>query len=159
MKLNRRNRPSNKPVDKYGRVYVYTIELGDGTRLWKVGMCSSDRTVDRMFEVLTSFFKVYRYVPTTRLRLDKKTLVPRLLEKHIHRLLEEYNYRFDKKFDGNTEFFSDLDEGALLDYLRDKDDLDFLKTDSLDIRDYELLTEESRCRRGTSVTGVDELDF
>jgi len=142
----RLNRPNNSKKDEYGRVYVYTLDLEDGTKLWKVGMCESSRTVDRMMEVLTSFFKVYRYVPHTRLRLDKKTLVPRLLEKHMHELLDEYRYDFDKKFDGRTEMFTDLDEDTLLDYLRNKDDLDFLQTDKLEIKYYDILAKESKRR-------------
>ena len=51
------------------------------------------------------------------MRRDKKVIVPLLVEQHMHDALEDYSYTFDKKFDGCTEFFSDLDEDILLDYL------------------------------------------
>lgn len=133
--------------DGYGRVYVHKFELEDGPVLWKVGMCESNRTLDRLMEVLRSFFITYRYIPKTRLRKDKKTLVPKLLEKHMHEVLADYKYSFDKKFDGHTEFFIDLDETVLLDYLTKIDDLDFLKCDSMESKYYDILSNESKRRR------------
>ena len=106
-----------KKTHTHGRVYVFKFTLDDGTILHKVGMCHSPRSIDRMFEVLRGFFTVFRYSPKCELRKDKKVLVPHLVEKHLHYLLEEMSYSFDKKFDGSTEFFSDIDEEALLDYL------------------------------------------
>ena len=41
-----------------GRVYVFKFELED-TVVYKVGMCHSDRTVDRFMEVLRSYFQTY----------------------------------------------------------------------------------------------------
>ena len=113
------SKQQGKPQDQntYGRVYVLKITLKDGTILHKVGMCRSSRSVDRMMEILGSFFKVYRYVPQCELRRDRKTTVPLLLEQHLHKLLEDYSYTFDKKFSGYKEFFFDLDEDVLLDYL------------------------------------------
>jgi hypothetical protein len=74
--------------DQYGRLYVLRFELDSGEIVWKVGMCNTDRTLDRMMEVLRSFFKVYRYVPRVTLRKDKKVVTPLLVEKYMHGLLE-----------------------------------------------------------------------
>lgn len=103
--------------DQYGRLYVFKITLDSGEIVHKVGMCFSDRATDRMLEVLRSFYMVYRYVPRCEIRRDKKVLVPKLVEKHMHDLLEELSYTFDKSFDGCTEFFNDVDEEPLLEYL------------------------------------------
>ncbi len=104
---------------KYGRLYVFKFTLDNNIVVHKVGMCHSARALDRMMEVLRGFFKAYRYVPRCELRRDKKILIPRLVEKHMHGLLEEWSHTFDKKFDGSTEFFFNLDEEALLEYLDD----------------------------------------
>ena len=96
---------------------MFKFILDDDTTIWKVGMTHSARATDRMFEVLRSFFTTYRYVPRCELRRDKKVLIPRLVEKHLHELLVEWKYTFDKPFDGHTEFFKDLDEEVLLEYL------------------------------------------
>lgn len=163
MKLRRPARPSSERGvdDGYGRVYVFRIALLDGTILHKVGMCSSARSIDRMMEVLRSFFIAYRYVPMCTLRKDKKTKIPLLLEKHMHEVLDEFSYKFDKKFDGSTEFFKDLDEDVLLDYLKDFDDYQYLgKQTSLETKYYDLYREEmDKRRQETNTIGTDELPF
>ena len=104
-------------TSEYGRVYALRITLDTGKVVHKVGMCHSERSVDRMMEVLRSFFNTYRYVPQCVLKRDKKILIPRLVEKYLHDRLDDLVYTFDKKFDGSTEFFQDLDEEAFLEYL------------------------------------------
>jgi len=133
-----------KPKDGKGRVYVLQFTLWDGTVLHKVGMCHSSRSADRMMEVLTSFHNTYRYVPLCRLRRDREYEVPLLVEKHLHELLDDLKYKFDKKFDGSTEFFSDLDESILLDYIDEFVETDLLKgKKSMVIKDYEAITKLS----------------
>ena len=101
----------------YGRLYVLRITLRCGKRVHKVGMTHSDRSTDRMLEILRSFFNTYRYVPMCELRKDKEVLIPLLVERHFHDILDEWSYTFDKKFDGCTEFFENLDEDVILEYL------------------------------------------
>ena len=132
---------SEKP-SKYGRLYVLKFTLDDGTILYKVGMCNSDRSTDRMMEILRDFFVKYRYVPRCEMRRDKKTIVPLLLEKHMHSLLDEWSYRFDEKFNGSTEFFSDIDESVLLDYLDNFNYRELLRNrEPMKIEDYDSLCE------------------
>ncbi len=110
----------NKGVTKqteYGRIYIFRFTLDTGKIVHKIGLCYSDRATDRMFEVLKAFFTIYRYVPKCELKRDKKVLIPSLVEKHLHKLLGNWSYNFDKKFGGSTEFFHNLDEGVLLEYL------------------------------------------
>jgi hypothetical protein len=117
----------NKKNNEYGRVYILRITLKCGTVVHKVGMTNSDRSTDRMFEILRSFFNTYRYSPKCELRKDKKVLVPLLVEKHFHEILDEWSYRFDKNFDGHTEFFHDLNESAVIEYLDNFDYRDLLQ--------------------------------
>ncbi|RLA69472.1 MAG: hypothetical protein DRG30_10145 [Epsilonproteobacteria bacterium] len=112
-----KNGKVNNRENKEGRVYVFRITLACSKIIWKVGMTHSDRATDRMFEVLRSFFQVHRYSPKCELKRDKKVLIPRLVEKHMHSLLDEWRYTLDKPSDGSTEFFHNLDEEVLLDYL------------------------------------------
>jgi len=105
-----------KKDTEFGRLYVIKMILKDGTEVHKVGMTNSDRSTDRMMEILRSFFMKYRYVPYTELRRDKKVRIPYIVETYMHNLLEEYSYTFDKKFDGSSEYFS-IDEEAFLEYL------------------------------------------
>jgi len=99
-----------------GRVYVFRLTIR-GEYVYKVGMCHSDRTTDRFMEVLKSYFSTYRYVPEAKILKFKEFDNPLLVEKHLHKELEEYRYKFPKKFDGHTEFFSEIDIDYLLEYL------------------------------------------
>ena len=153
-----------KPVveDGYGRLYVLKFELDNGVILHKVGMCSSNRTVDRMMEILRSYFMVYRVVPKVTLRKDKKVVVPLLVEKHLHSLLADWNFRFDKKFDGSTEFFTDIDEEVLLDYIDKFDYRELLRVKKMKSLDYNDITKELKKIAGKDSDfdeGIDELPF
>jgi len=104
----------------YGRVYIFEIELDEGTVIHKVGMVNSDsmsRVTDRLMEVLRSFFMVYRYVPKSRIVKAKKFLIPYIVENHLHKLLAELKYKSDKKYDGYDEMFSDVDIDELVSYM------------------------------------------
>jgi len=151
---------SEKP-SKYGRLYVLKFTLDDGTVLHKVGMCNSDRSTDRMMEILRDFFVKYRYVPRCEMRRDKKTIVPLLLEKHMHSLLDEWSYRFDEKFNGSTEFFSDIDESVLLDYLDNFNYRELLRNrEPMKIEDYDNLCEYVKEENDKlKVEGTDILPF
>lgn len=102
---------------EYGRIYVFKFTLDDGTVVHKVGMCNSDRSTERFMEVCYAFFTVYRYIPRCEIRRDKEVQIPKIVEKHLHELLEDLSYKFDKSFGGSTEFFIGLDEQLFLDYL------------------------------------------
>lgn len=153
----------SKKDDGYGRLYVFRFELDSGETVWKVGMCNSDRSTDRFMEVCLGFFKNYRYVPRSCIRKDKKVVAPRLVEKHLHALLDEYRFSFNKKFSGSTEFFSDIDEKVLLDYLDNFSYNELLRgQDSMKTEDYDAIVAEVRKERDklrSSNEGTDELPF
>ncbi len=125
-----------------GRVYVFKFYL-ENIDVYKIGMCKSNRTIDRFMEVLKGFFTIYRYVPKASILKYKEFSNPLLVEKHLHKELEDYKYKFDKKFDGSTEFFTNIDIPSLLTYI---DDLKYNQiignVTSLSTRDYDAMYKE-----------------
>lgn len=101
-----------------GRVYVIRIELPGDTVVHKIGMTHSDRSVDRMMEILRSWFTQYRFVPYVELRLDMQSNCPIDLERHMHKMLHHKQFLPDKKVDGGTEMFVELNEVRVLHYIR-----------------------------------------
>ena len=138
-----RKKTESENIDGYGRLYVMRFEFPDGLVLHKVGMCNTNRTLDRMMEILRSFFVVNRFIPNVKIRKDKKVVVPLLVEQHMHSLLEEFSFEFDDKFDGSTEFFYDLDEEAVLDYLDSFDYRELMKgVTKMKVEDLEAIKKE-----------------
>lgn len=119
-----------------GRVYLIKLILPNGYIVHKIGMTHSPRSVDRMMEILRSWFTLYRYVPHAELRLDKETGVPLLLEKHMHEVLKEWKYVPDKKVDGAQEMFMDLNEDIVIDYLKHFDYSLLLNCTTIKTQDY-----------------------
>lgn len=104
---------------EFGRLYIIKLVLVDGTEVHKIGIVNTDsmsRVTDRMMEILRGFFMQYRYSPYAELRKAIKVRIPYIVEKHVHDLLAEYRYKFDKRFTGSTECF-EIDEDAVIEYL------------------------------------------
>ena len=101
-----------------GRVYILELTTLNGEVVHKVGMTRSDRSTDRMMEILRSWFQVYRYVPHTSCRLDHETGVPLLLEQHLHEILGDWKWVPDKKVDGGQEMFTDIDVKEVIHYIK-----------------------------------------
>lgn len=121
-----------------GRIYVIRIELPDDTIVHKIGITRSDRTVDRMMEILRSWFIRFRFVPYSELRLDMKTFYPTEIEKHIHRMLRHKRFIPHMKVSGGSEMFVDIDEDRVLHYIRTFDD-ELAPKLKLKKEDYEVL--------------------
>lgn len=94
------------------------MELPDGFVVHKIGMTNSDRAVDRMMEILRSWFMRFRFVPYCELKLNMETGYPKQLEKHIHRILGHQQFTPHMKVEGGTEMFIGIDEFRVLHYLR-----------------------------------------
>lgn len=151
--------PRSSVDPRYGRVYVLRFTLSSGKIVHKVGMCRSARSTDRLFEITRSFFNVYRYSPQVVMKRDRKVIVPLLVEKHLHSILAEWHYTFDKKFGGSTEFFENIDEEILLDYIDNWDYTELLRSEeSMRSSDYEDIVEE-RVKLIVKSKGTDELNF
>jgi len=110
-----------KESPQTGRLYIIELTLNTGQVIHKIGMTHTPRSVDRMMEILRSWFIKYRYVPTARLKLDFETGVPALLEKHIHKLLKEFKWVPDKKVSGRQEMFANIDDKQVIDYIKNID--------------------------------------
>lgn len=122
-----------------GRVYVIKIVLPDGTIVHKIGMCKSNRSTDRMMEILRSWFMKFRFVPYAELKLDMETGRPLEIEQHMHKILKHKKYAPGEKVSGGTEMFTDIDEFRVLQYLRHCDDNLFDNPLGLSNIDYEHL--------------------
>ena len=122
-----------------GRVYVIRATLPDDTVLYKIGMVNSSRSVDRMMEILRSWFQAYRFVPYTELRLDRECSHPYQLEQFMHKVLARYQWVPSKKVDGGTEMFIGLDERRLLHYLRNFNEQNFTTPLELSDEQYQVI--------------------
>lgn len=105
-------------TQQIGRVYVIRMVLPDDTVVHKIGMCKSSRSVDRMMELLRSWFMSFRFIPYIEMRLDMQCQEPAKLELHIHKVLDAVRWVPDHQVEGRTEMFTDVNEVRLLHYLR-----------------------------------------
>lgn len=101
-----------------GRIYVLRIHLSPDFTIHKIGMTNSNRSTDRMMEILRSWFTKYRFVPRTELKMDLETAYPREMEKHIHRVLATRQFTPNEDVDGKTEMFCDINETRVIHYLK-----------------------------------------
>jgi len=95
-------------------VYIMKFVLEDGSTLYKIGVTHYKREVERMLEILKSFFVKYRYTPMCKLMRFKRFTNAYSTEKILHQDLANYKFTFDKPFSGSTEFFTGLDEVDLI---------------------------------------------
>ena len=109
--------PFFKRTDKE-RVYVIKMVLPDDSVVHKIGMTNTPRSTDRMMEILRSWFVAYRFVPYAELRLDMECRDAYKLEQYIHRILNANQFIPDKKVDGGTEMFTDINEIRVIQFLR-----------------------------------------
>lgn len=114
-----------------GRVYVIRMTLDSGLVVHKIGMTKTDRAIDRMMEILRSWFMRFRYVPYTKLCMDQKVFDPAKFEKFIHAVLAHKKYIPHMKVDGYTEMFYGLDEQRILHYLRNFNEENLKTVDDL----------------------------
>ncbi|NOQ48134.1 MAG: hypothetical protein GQ576_03190 [Methanococcoides sp.] len=115
------------------------MTLPDGTIVHKIGMCNTDRSTDRMMELLRSWFMKFRFVPYTELKLDMETGRPFEIENHIHKILEHKKFAPSEKVSGGTEMFVGINEFRVLQYLRHCDDNSFDNPLGLSKTDYKHL--------------------
>ena len=108
-----------------GRVYVIKMTLPGEVVIHKIGMCHSARSLDRMMEILRSWFSSYRFVPYTELRLDLQTEHPKELESYIHKVLRYKQFLPMYKVDGAQEMFIGIDELRVITHLRQFDPNNF----------------------------------
>lgn len=101
-----------------GRIYVVKLVLPDDTVVHKIGMCYSDRSTDRMMELLKSWFSYFRFVPYTELRLDMKCQNANKIESYLHKILKPVAFEPNFKVQGSTEMFVEIDERRLLWFIK-----------------------------------------
>ena len=94
-----------------GTVYVMKFNMGE-YYVYKVGITERN-VVDRFMEVVRSMFQANRVIPRCGIKRFRKVANYRKVEQELHAHFREFNYKFEKKFDGSTEFFK-VDEEVLL---------------------------------------------
>lgn len=97
-----------------GILYILVMDI-DGEVVYKVGVTQRDKIEERVCEILTSFFKSYRYFPWTRPKRFKKTDDVYEKETKMHKYLKEYQYKPEKRFGGSTELFTGIALDTLVD--------------------------------------------
>jgi hypothetical protein len=122
-----------------GRIYVIKMVLPGNQVIHKIGITNSNRATDRMMEILRSWFSKYRFVPYSELKLDMECGHPRLLESHIHKILERKQFIPNETVSGGTEMFIDIDEFRVLQYLRKFNDRNFDESLNLSDDDHQAL--------------------
>lgn len=66
-----------------------------------------------MFEIVRSWFNAYRFVPYAELKLDLQCHNPLKVEQYVHDVLAPVAFTPNKKVQGSTEMFTDLDTEKL----------------------------------------------
>jgi hypothetical protein len=89
-----------RPVDT-AIVYLLEIEV-DNKRVVKIGVTARE-IHERVVEILTSHFKVYRHFPYCRPKRFSATVNPYEKERKLLDLLAEYQWKPERAFQGSTE--------------------------------------------------------
>ena len=100
-----------------GKLYVlYVWPEVEDWYVVKIGVtCSKEETVDRVLEIVRSYYFQYRVIPRVYIKRFREVDDVYAKEKQLHEYFEGYKYEFDKPFSGKTEFFKGIDEEELLD--------------------------------------------
>ena len=93
-------------------LYVFKFILRDGKVIYKVGI-TCVQPIDRMLQVLRSFYMAYRYIPEATMKRFRKVDDHFEKETLLHREFKEYQCTFEKHFDGYSELF-EMCEDTLL---------------------------------------------
>jgi hypothetical protein len=100
-----------------GIVYILYMTV-DGELTVKIGV-TTKKVEERVCQILTSYWKSYRIFPETYPKRFSKTTFPFDKEAALHKYFEKYSHKFDKRFDGFSEFFSGISEEELLQVYKD----------------------------------------
>ena len=99
-KKQKKRTKSDKSKD--GIVYVLDIEV-DNKRVVKIGLTSRSKIQDRVCEILTSHFTVYRFFCHCKPAKFTKTTDILVKEQMLLNYFSNYKFKPKKKFGGSTE--------------------------------------------------------
>ena len=160
MAFHKTNKVLDEIPNRDGRLYIFKFTLKCGTVLHKVGITHRINAVERMMEVLQAFFNKYRYVPQCELRRDRKMIGVGSVESHMHKILDEWHYKFNKPFSGSTEFFHSIDESVLFDYIDNFDYTDVLDNHtSMNKDDFDAICAHLKLHQDTQTQDEDKIPF
>jgi hypothetical protein len=99
-----------------GKLYILYMWVGEEEELMvKIGVTTKPEVVDRVLEIIRSYYFAYRVCPKVYPKRFKTVDNVYVKERQLHKYFEEYNYKFDKPYSGCTEVFKGIDEEELLD--------------------------------------------
>jgi len=89
------------------RVYIIKQRLHDDNinAIFKVGKSSGKNSVDRMMQLVRSYFMKYRYTPEFVLKRDRECQNAFAIETQLHQEFSQFRYYHDKAIDGKDEWF------------------------------------------------------
>ena len=99
-----------------GTVYIFKMKLRHlDEYVYKIGVCQNTRRpINRLLEVLRSFWTKEQYTPDVTIKRHSRTTDIFDKEASLHYHFGMYQYLHSKKFDGYNEFFTGIDEEYLL---------------------------------------------
>lgn len=115
-----------------GTVYIFKMKLRHlDEYVYKIGVCQNTRRpIDRLLEVLRSFWTKYQYIPDVTIKRHSRTDEIFEKESALHYHFGLHQYIPSKATNGSTELFTGIDEEYLLDtYRRCLDGEDVRKLD------------------------------
>jgi len=97
------------------RVYIIKCRLENNQGfIYKIGKSSGKNSVDRMMQLIRSFFMNYRYTPIFEIKRDRPCENAFAIETQLHQDFRSCKYYHDKKIDGANEWFYVPREDLLL---------------------------------------------
>ncbi len=89
------------------RVYIIKQRLHDDNIncIFKIGKSSGKNSVDRMMQLIRSFFMKYRHTPEFVLKRDRECGSAFKIESALHKEFSQYKYYHSKPIDGKDEWF------------------------------------------------------
>ena len=89
------------------RVYIIKQHLHESNikYIYKIGKSSGRNSVDRLMQLVRSYFMKYRYTPLYTLKRDRPAANAFEIETKLHQEFAEFKYYHDKPVDGKDEWF------------------------------------------------------
>ena len=98
---------SNKKLSDETILYILVLNIDD-QEVYKIGITSRN-IEDRVCEILSSHFGIYRYFPYCRPKRFRKTVNAYEYEQALLEYFKEYQFTPYNKFSGSTELLSEVD--------------------------------------------------
>lgn len=95
-----------KNPSKKQRLYILEFTIL-GEKVYKIGKASGTSSVDRLMDIVRSYFTAYRITPEVKIVRDREVPDDKVFEYEtcLHKFFANYTYQPSKSFSGSTELF------------------------------------------------------